>query len=262
MAEPPYHEPFPLGPDKTSYRLLTTDHVSVGRFEDQEILKVAPEALTLLAREALRDASFLLRPAHLAQVAAILDDPEASENDRGVALAMLRNAEVAAHMVLPFCQDTGTATVVAKKGQRVWTGVKDEEYLTRGIYQTYTQENLRYSQTMPLTMYEEKNSGNNLPAQIDIYATDGMEYSFLFVAKGGGSANKTYLFQETAEPGDVPGREDEDAGDRRLSPLPSGVRDRRHLGRELPQDGEARDDGLPRRSPHQREPVRPGVPRS
>jgi fumarate hydratase class I len=197
MAEPPYHEPFPLGPDKTSYRLLTTDHVSVGRFEDQEILKVAPEALTLLAREALRDASFLLRPAHLAQVAAILDDPEASENDRGVALAMLRNAEVAAHMVLPFCQDTGTATVVAKKGQRVWTGVKDEEYLTRGIYQTYTQENLRYSQTMPLTMYEEKNSGNNLPAQIDIYATDGMEYSFLFVAKGGGSANKTYLFQET-----------------------------------------------------------------
>jgi fumarate hydratase class I len=145
----------------------------------------------------MRDASFLLRPAHLKQVAAVLDDPDASANDKRVALTMLRNAEVAAAGVLPFCQDTGTATVVAKKGQKVWTGLKDEELLSRGIYDTYTQENLRYSQTIPLTMYEEKNSGNNLPAQIDIYATDGAEYSFLFVAKGGGSANKTYLFQQT-----------------------------------------------------------------
>jgi fumarate hydratase class I len=197
MTTPLYHDPFPLGSDKTPYRLLTKDHVSVAQFDGADVLKVAPEALTLLAREALRDASFLLRPAHLAQVAAILEDPEASDNDRGVALALLRNAEVSAHLVLPFCQDTGTATVFAKKGQRVWTGVKDEEYLTRGIHDTYTTENLRYSQTIPLTVYDEKNSGNNLPAQIDIHATDGMEYSFLFVAKGGGSANKTYLFQET-----------------------------------------------------------------
>jgi hypothetical protein len=130
-------------------------------------------------------------------VAAILDDPEASDNDRGVALAMLRNAEESAHMVLPFCQDTGTATVFAKKGQQVWTGVRDEEYLTHGIWETYTKENLRYSQTLPLSMYQEKNSGTNLPAQIDLHAVDGMKYEFLFVAKGGGSANKTYLFQET-----------------------------------------------------------------
>ena len=145
----------------------------------------------------MRDAAFLLRPAHLAQVAAILDDPEASDNDRGVALAMLRNAEVAADGILPFCQDTGTATIYGKKGQQVWTGGGDEEALSRGVFETYTQENLRYSQTVPLTTYEEQNSGNNLPAQIDLHAVDGSEYRFLFVAKGGGSANKTYLFQET-----------------------------------------------------------------
>ena len=197
MPEFVYQEPFPLGTDPTRYRLLTKDHVSVTRFDGTEILKIEPEALTLLAREALRDVSFLLRPAHLEKVAAILEDPEASANDRGVAIAMLRNAEVSANAVLPFCQDTGTATVVAKKGQCVWTGVKDEEYLSRGIYETYTKENLRYSQTIPIRMYDEKNSGNNLPAQIDIYATTGMKYDFLFVAKGGGSANKTYLFQET-----------------------------------------------------------------
>jgi len=145
----------------------------------------------------MRDVSFFLRPAHLAQVAAILDDPEASENDRTVALTMLRNAEVAAQGVLPFCQDTGTATVVAKKGQSVWTGGHDEEAISHGIYNTYTGENLRYSQTAALTMYDEVNTGTNLPAQIDIYAADGMSYDFLFVAKGGGSANKTYLYQET-----------------------------------------------------------------
>jgi fumarate hydratase class I len=197
MTAPLWQDPFPLAPDETPYRLLRDDLVSIGRFESQEILKVAPEALTLVAREALRDVSFLMRPNHLEQVAAILDDPEASENDRAVALALLRNAEESAHMVLPFCQDTGTATVFAKKGQRVWTGVRDEEYLTRGIWETYQKENLRYSQTLPLSLYQETNSGTNLPAQIDILATDGMEYSLLFVAKGGGSANKTYLFQES-----------------------------------------------------------------
>jgi fumarate hydratase class I len=197
MPEFVYQDPFPLGPDTTRYRLLTKDHVSVARFDGAEILKVEPAALALLAREALRDISFLLRTAHLEKVAAILRDPEASPNDRDVALAMLRNAEIAARFVLPFCQDTGTATVIGKKGQNVWTGAKDEEHLSRGIYETFQKENLRYSQTVPLRMYEEKNSGTNLPAQIDLYATIGMTYEFLFVAKGGGSANKTFLFQET-----------------------------------------------------------------
>jgi fumarate hydratase, class I len=197
MTEPLWQDPFPLAPDDTPYRRLDGSHVSLANFDGHDILKVNPKALALLAREAMRDVSFLMRAGHLAQVAAILDDPEASDNDRGVALAMLRNAEESAHMVLPFCQDTGTATVFAKKGQQVWTGVRDEEYLTHGIWETYTKENLRYSQTLPLSMYQEKNSGTNLPAQIDLHAVDGMKYEFLFVAKGGGSANKTYLFQET-----------------------------------------------------------------
>jgi len=198
MATPfKYQDPFPLGKDDTEYYLLTRDGVSVSEFEGQEMLKIAPEALTALSRAAFRDCAFMLRPAHLAQVAAILDDPEASENDRYVALTMLRNAEVAAKGVLPFCQDTGTANIVAKKGQRVWTGIDDAEALSKGVYETYTQENLRYSQTVALDMYEEKNTGNNLPAQIDILATPGGEYKFLCVAKGGGSANKTYLYQET-----------------------------------------------------------------
>ena len=197
MTEFAYQNPFPLGHDETKYRLLTSEYVSTSQIDGEEVLKVDLKALTTLAREAMRDASFLLRPSHLEQVAAILDDPEASDNDRGVALAMLKNAEVSANFVLPLCQDTGTATIVAKKGQRVWTGGHDAEALAQGVFETYKRENLRYSQTVPLTMYEEKNSGNNLPAQIDIYATDGSEYSFLFVAKGGGSANKTYLFQET-----------------------------------------------------------------
>ena len=192
-----YQEPFPLGEDKTQYTLLTKEHVSVASFDGHEMLKVDPEALTLLSRTALREVSFKLRPAHNEQVGAILDDPEASPNDRAVALTMLLNAEVSAEGQLPFCQDTGTAIVVAKKGQQVWTGCKDEEVLSKGIYETYTNENLRYSQTVALDMYTEQNSGCNLPAQIDIYATKGMEYSFLFIAKGGGSANKTYLYQET-----------------------------------------------------------------
>jgi fumarate hydratase class I len=199
MAAPDfeYQDPFPLGPDGTKYRLLTKDHVSLAEFEGQEVLKLAPQGLALLAHQAMRDVSFLLSPSHNEQVAAILSDPEATPNDKGVAAAMLRNAEVSAKFELPFCQDTGTATVVAKKGQRVWTGVRDEEWIARGIHKTYTEENLRYSQTVPLDMYEEANSGTNLPAQIDIYASGGMEYSFLFIAKGGGSANKTMLFQET-----------------------------------------------------------------
>ncbi len=197
MAECAYQELYPLGKDRTRYRLLTKDYVSVARFEGHDILNVRPEGLTCLAKEAMRDVSFLLRPSHNEMVAKILSDPEASPNDRGVATAMLRNAEVAARFELPLCQDTGTATVVAKKGQRVWTGGKDEEYLSKGICLTYTGENLRYSQNAPLTMYDEKNTGTNLPAQIDIYAADGEEYTFLFMAKGGGSANKTSLFQET-----------------------------------------------------------------
>ena len=199
MATPEfvYQDPLPIEKDATRYRLLTKDYVSVTEFEGHEILKVDPAALTLLANVAIRDVSFLLRTAHLKKVAAILKDPNASSNDRYVALAMLRNADTAAKGILPFCQDTGTATIVAKKGQRVWTGVKDEEYLARGVYKTYTEENLRYSQTAALNMYEEVDTGTNLPAQIDIMASDGMEYQFLFVTKGGGSANKTMLYQET-----------------------------------------------------------------
>ena len=206
MATPTfeYQEPFPLGPDGTRYRLITREGVTTAAFEGQEVLKVEPSALARLAREAVRECSFFLRPAHNEQVAKILADPAASQNDKGVALAFLRNAEIAARGELPICQDTGTATVVAKKGQAVWTGVRDEEWLSRGIWETYTRENLRYSQTAALTLYEEKNTGDNLPAQIDVYATPGAEYKFLFVTKGGGSANKTMLWQETKallEPG-------------------------------------------------------------
>ena len=199
MPEFFYQEPFPLGEEQTAYRLLpdSQGYVAEVAFGDEKILKIAPEALTVLAREAMRDVSFLLRPAHNQQVAAILADPEASPNDKGVAIAFLRNAEVAANFALPVCQDTGTATIVGKKGQRVWTGGNDAEMLSRGVYRAYTEENLRYSQTVALDMYKEKNTGTNLPAQIDLYATEGDSYKFLFVAKGGGSANKTMLFQET-----------------------------------------------------------------
>jgi len=199
MATPEffYQDPFPLEKDTTKYRLVTKNNISVAHFDGKDILKIEPEALTALANEAMRDVSFLLRTAHLEKVAAILKDPNASDNDRYVALAMLRNAETASKGILPFCQDTGTATVFAKKGQQVWTGVKDEQYIAKGIYKTYTEENLRYSQTAPLNMYDEVDTGTNLPAQIDLLATEGMEYQFLFVAKGGGSANKTSLYQET-----------------------------------------------------------------
>ncbi len=199
MATPEFHyqDTYPLGKDDTEYRLVSKDYVSVAQFEGQEILKVQPEALTLVAQQGFHDIAFFLREKHLEQVAAILKDPEASENDRTVALTMLRNAEVSAMGVLPFCQDTGTAIIMGKKGQNVWTGSDDAEALSRGVYNTYTGDNLRYSQTVALDMFEEKNTGTNLPAQIDLYATKGSEYKFLFVAKGGGSANKTYLYQET-----------------------------------------------------------------
>ncbi len=186
-----------MTPDQTPYYLLTKEHVSVGNFEGKEILKVSSEGLTLLAQVAFRDVQFLLRPDHQEQVARILTDPEASDNDKFVALTFLRNSEVSAKGVLPFCQDTGTAIIMGKKGQRVWTDGNDEEALSKGVYNTYVNENLRYSQNAPLNMYDEVNTGTNLPAQIDLYATEGDEYHFLCIAKGGGSANKTYLYQET-----------------------------------------------------------------
>lgn len=192
-----YQEPFPMSKDKTEYYLLTKEHVSVSEFEGKEILKVSQEGLTLMAQSAFRDVEFLLRPEHQEQVAKILTDPEASENDKYVALTFLRNAEISAKGILPFCQDTGTAIVMGKKGQQVWTDGNDEEALSRGIYNTFVNENLRYSQNAPLNMYDEVNTGTNLPAQIDLYAVQGDEYKFLCIAKGGGSANKTYLYQET-----------------------------------------------------------------
>ncbi len=197
MPDFQYQDPFPLTKDSTQYRLLSKDFIKITQFEGKEILKIDPEGLTLLAQEAMRDVSFLLRTAHLEKVAYILEDPESSPNDRNVATALLRNAEVASHFILPLCQDTGTAIVMGKKGDQVWTGAYDEVFLSKGVYQTYKDENLRYSQSVPLTMYEEVNSGDNLPAQIDLSVTHGMEYKFLFLAKGGGSANKSFLFQET-----------------------------------------------------------------
>ena len=199
MATTPfkYQAPFPLGPDTTEYYLLTKDYVSVSEFEGTPVLKVAKEGLTAMANAAFRDVSFMLRRSHNEQVAKILSDPEASDNDKYVALTFLRNAEVAAKGVLAFCQDSGTAIIYGKTGQQVWTGYCDEEALSLGVYKTYTEENLRYSQNAPLNMYDEVNTKCNLPAQIDIEATEGMEYKFLCVTKGGGSANKTYLYQET-----------------------------------------------------------------
>lgn len=197
MSDFTYHRPFPLGPDQTDYRLVTTDGIEVSEFEGREILKVSAETLTRLANEAVKDISFMLRPSHLKQVAAILDDEESTDNDRMVALTLLRNAEIAAHGILPMCQDTGTAIVMGKKGQRVWTNANDEEALAAGIWKTYQEENLRYSQMAPLNLFDEVNTKSNLPAQIEIYATEGDAYEFLFITKGGGSANKTFLYQET-----------------------------------------------------------------
>src|ERR1700728_417240 len=192
-----FHELFPLGEDDTSYKKLTGDHVVTAEFAGERVVKIEPEALTMLAQQAFIDCAHLLRPGHLASLSAILDDPEASPNDRFVAYDLLKNANIAAGKVLPMCQDTGTAIVMAKKGQRVWTGYDDAAAISAGIRRTYTETNLRYSQVAPLSMYEEVNTGDNLPAQIDLYAEPGEAYKFLFIAKGGGSANKSFLYQQT-----------------------------------------------------------------
>ncbi|MDE7133804.1 MAG: fumarate hydratase [Rikenellaceae bacterium] len=197
MSEFKYQEPFPLGADTTEYRLLTSDYVSVVECDGRRILKVDPAGLELLSREAFKDVSFYLRASHLEKLASILNDPEATDNDRFVAYTMLSNQVVSAEGELPTCQDTGTAIVIGKKGENVYTGACDAEHLSKGVWQTYQECNLRFSQVVPFTMTEEKNSGNNLPAQIDIYATGGNKYEFLFITKGGGSANKTFLYQQT-----------------------------------------------------------------
>lgn len=197
MAGFSYQKPFPIKKDTTTYRLLTKDYVSTISVDGRDILKVDPKALELLAKEAIADVSFYLRGAHLEKLSTILKDPEATDNDRFVAYTMLLNQMVAAEGELPTCQDTGTAIVMAKKGEDVYTGANDPEHLSRGIYETYKDRNLRYSQVVPFTMFEEKNTGTNLPAQIDIYSERGNTYEFLFVTKGGGSGNKTYLYQQT-----------------------------------------------------------------
>ena len=197
MADFNYQKPFPLGEDKTKYRKLTSDYVSTVEFEGKKILKVDPAGLELLAKEAMADVGFYLRATHLEKLSKILEDPEATDNDRFVAHTLIKNQVVSAEGQLPTCQDTGTAIVMAKKGENVWTGVEDAEHLSKGIYETYKTKNLRYSQVVPFTMTEEKNTGTNLPAQIDIYAKPGNSYDFLFLAKGGGSANKSFLYQQT-----------------------------------------------------------------
>jgi fumarate hydratase class I len=197
MPEFSYTDMLPLGPDTTEYRLISDAGVRAHRALGREFIEVDPAALTLLTSQAMRDIAHLLRPAHLRQLRSILDDPQASPNDRFVASDLLKNACIAAGGVLPMCQDTGTAIIMGKRGQHVLTDGRDEEHIARGVYDAYTKLNLRYSQLAPLTMWEERNTGTNLPAQIELYATGGDAYKFLFMAKGGGSANKSYLYQET-----------------------------------------------------------------
>jgi fumarate hydratase class I len=197
MAEFIYEKPFQIEKDSATYRLLTKEYVKVIDAGGRKILSIDPKALELLAKEAIYDLSFFLRTSHLEKCAKILDDPEATDNDRFVAYTMLRNTVISAKGDLPWCQDTGTAIVIGKKGEQVWTGANDAEFLSRGIYTTYKEKNLRYSQVVPYSMFEEKNSGSNLPAQIDIYSKEGNSYDFLFITKGGGSANKTFLYQQT-----------------------------------------------------------------
>jgi fumarate hydratase class I len=192
-----FQEMFPLTNDTTEYRLLTDKHLKLSSFDGQDLLKVSPEGLTYLAEKAYKDVSHLLRSSHLQELADIFDDPESSANDRYVALELLKNAVISAKGVFPMCQDTGTAIIIGKKGQQVWTGYSDEAALSKGVFNAYTKGNLRYSHNTPLSMFEEKNTGCNLPAQIELYAVEGDEYHFLFLAKGGGSANKTFLYQET-----------------------------------------------------------------
>jgi len=197
MVEFHYQPMFPLGPDTTAYRKISDQHIQLADFMGRPVLTVAPEALTRLAETAFTDVAHLYRTRHLEQLAAILTDPESSANDRYVGLEMLKNAVISAEFIFPMCQDTGTAVIMGKKGEQVRTGGGDEAALSLGVFNAYTKNNLRYSQQAPLSMYEEKNTGCNLPAQIELYAVDGDAYSFLFIAKGGGSANKTYLFQQT-----------------------------------------------------------------
>jgi fumarate hydratase class I len=197
MSDLVYHELFPLGADDAPYRKLTGDYVATGQFEGRRVVKIEPEALTLLTGQAFVDSAHLLRPDHLASLGAILDDSEASSNDKFVAFDLLKNANIAAGKILPMCQDTGTAIVMGKKGQQVWTGGDDAAAISAGIRRTYTEANLRYSQLAPLSMYEEVNTGDNLPAQIDLFAEPGDQYKFLFIAKGGGSANKSFLYQQS-----------------------------------------------------------------
>lgn len=197
MTEFVYQEMFPLAEDTTAYRRITSDFVSTVAFREGDLLKIEPEGLTFLSEQAFTDVAHLLRPSHLKLLAGILEDPAASDNDRYVALELLKNAVISAEGVFPMCQDTGTAVIIGKKGQRVWTDQPDEQALSLGVFNAYAKNNLRYSQNAPLGMYQEKNTGCNLPAQIDLYATQGSAYKFLFIAKGGGSANKTYLYQET-----------------------------------------------------------------
>lgn len=197
MADFFYQDPYPILADSTTYRKITSDFVRMDKVGDREIISIDPKGLELLAQEALSDVSFYLRASHLEKLRAILDDPEATDNDRFVAYNLLQNATIAAEGQLPSCQDTGTAIVIGKKGENVYTGVNDAEYLSKGIFNTYQEKNLRFSQVVPLSMFEEKNSGSNLPAQIDLYATQGAKYEFLFLAKGGGSANKSFLYQKT-----------------------------------------------------------------
>lgn len=197
MAEFSYQNPYPILKDTTEYRKITSDFVSIEKVGSREVLNIDPKGLELLAQEALSDVSFYLRPTHLAKLKAILEDPEATDNDRFVAYNLLQNATIAGEGQLPSCQDTGTAIVIGKKGEDVYTGVNDAEYLSKGIYNTYQEKNLRFSQVVALNMFEEKNSATNLPAQIDLYAGQGAKYEFLFMAKGGGSANKSFLYQKT-----------------------------------------------------------------
>ncbi len=199
MSEFKYEDIFQSSKDDTQYRLISKDYVKVVEFDGRKILKVDPKGIELLSETAMTDVSFLLRPAHLEKLSAILDDPEATDNDKFVAYTLLRNAETSAEGQLPSCQDTGTAIIMAKKGEDVYTGVNDAEFISKGVYNTYQNNNLRYSQIAPLTMLDEKNTGTNLPAQIDVYSKPGNHYDFLFIAKGGGSANKTYLYQQTKQ---------------------------------------------------------------
>ena len=246
MPEFSYTDLLPLGPDTTEYRLVTGDGISTGRSFGRDFLEVDPGVLTLLTAAAMHDIAHLLRPGHLRQLRSILDDPEASGNDRFVARDLLKNACIAAGGVLPMCQDTGTAIVMGKRGQHVLTDGRDEEHIARGVYDAYTKLNLRYSQLAPLTMWDERNTGRNLPAQIELYATAGGEYKFLFMAKGGGSANKSYLYQETkavlnpAADGRLPGGEDPLAGHRGLPAVSPGDRRRRDQRRVRAEDREVR----------------------